>query len=129
MVWLIKKYKVIIIFLVLCIFNILGLFLIGYECPWKRNFNIDCAGCGVTRMFISILHLEFYQAFRYNPLVFSLLMLSIIYLMYVFIFKKMGKNYFKIHSNSLWLLLILVIIFTIIRNIPGFEFLKPTVIG
>ena len=129
MVKLIKKYKIIIILFGLGIFNILGLYLIGYECPWKKNFNIDCAGCGATRMLISIFHLEFYQAFRYNPLMFSLLLLSIIYFVYIIIFKIIGKDYFRIHRNSLWLLLILTIIFTVIRNIPGFEYLKPTKIN
>ena len=44
-------------------------------CVFKNLFDIECAGCGGTRMFLSILKLDFYQAFRYNPYVFSLLVI------------------------------------------------------
>ena len=40
-------------------------------CIIKNLFGIDCAGCGATRMFGALLKLDFYQAFRYNPFMFS----------------------------------------------------------
>ena len=43
---------------------------IGYKCIYRELFNIYCAGCGSTRMIKTIIHLNFYQAFRYNPLFF-----------------------------------------------------------
>ena len=123
---LVNKYKNILIISILGILNVIVLFLLGYECPWKKNFDIDCAGCGATRMFISLLHLEIYQAFRYNPLIFCLLVLGLIYLIYLLICRIIKIDYYKLKTSHLWILLVLVVLFTIIRNVPGFEFLKPT---
>ena len=35
-------------------------------CPIKNIFGISCFGCGLTRGFISILHLDIKSAFSYN---------------------------------------------------------------
>ncbi len=111
------------------IINLILVLIFEFPCPWKENFNIDCCGCGATRMFKSLLKLDFYQAFRFNPLIFSLLIVSLFYLIYIVVCKIRRKNYYKIKDRDLWILLILVIIFTILRNIPGFDYLKPTVIN
>ena len=97
----------------------------NYVCPWRKFFNIYCAGCGVTRMFKSLLKLDFYQAFRYNQLFFILMLFGIIYLCYVCISVLFKKQYYRFNSNILWLLLILIVFFTILRNIPYFRFLVP----
>ena len=76
-------------------------------------------------MFFAILHLEFYQAFRYNPLVFILLILSIIYLIIKFILKKFNIN-IKIPEYIWYILLVIIIIYGILRNIPEFSWLAPT---
>ena len=47
--------------------NVLLIFGLQLECPWNSMFGYDCGGCGTTRMMFSLLHLDFYQAFRYNP--------------------------------------------------------------
>ena len=36
-------------------------------CTFRRMFGIDCAGCGLTRSFISISHGDLIQSLRYNP--------------------------------------------------------------
>jgi len=97
-------------------------------CPWKNNFNIDCVGCGVTRMFKSLFSLDIYQAFRFNPFVFCLMIIGIIYLIYYLICKIKDIKYYKIKDRDLMILLVLVIVYTIMRNIPLFYFLKPTVV-
>jgi len=117
------------IVLIVGIINLIIVFIFEIPCPWKSNFNIDCAGCGATRMFKALLKLNIYQAFRFNPFMFILFVLIIIYILYVLICKIMNIKYYKINSRDLLILLILVILFTIIRNIPGFEFLKPTYIN
>lgn len=77
-------------------------------------------------MLFSILELNLYQAFRYNPLIFILLILYIIYLILKLFFK------FKLDINTKnrlsYILLFTVIIYGIIRNIPFFDYLKPTVV-
>ena len=113
---------------VLGIINLIIVFIFEIPCPWKTNFNINCAGCGATRMFKSLIKLNFYQAFRFNPFMFCLLIIIIIYLIYMFICKVKKINYYKLRSRDWIVLLILVILFTLLRNIKGFEFLKPTYI-
>lgn len=115
--------------LLIAFLNVFILLIFDYKCPWKKLFHIDCAGCGGTRMFIAVLKLDFYQAFRYNPLLFVLLVGTVIYFCYVIIFKLLGRDYFKFNINYLWGLLFLTIGFMILRNISIFDFLKPTVVS
>lgn len=122
-----RKYKYILI--LATIVNLIILFLGNYRCPWNQAFNISCAGCGATRMVISILKLDFYQAFRYNPLMFSIVVLFFIYCIYVLIARLFKFSYYKLNINALWGLLILVVLFTVVRNISYFDFLKPTVVS
>ena len=118
-----KEMKLI---LLLISFLIIFLFLnkvfnFTIPCLFHEITNLYCPGCGITRMFLSLFKLDFYQAFRYNPLVFILLILSIVY----FLVKKIGKLNFKF-PNYIYYLLVIVIIYGILRNIPLFSFLAPT---
>ena len=108
--------------------NLIVVFILKPSCPWKVHFNIDCAGCGATRMIQSLIKLDFYQSFRFNPFLFCLLMIVIIYGIYVLICKGIHKTYYKIKQRDWWLLLILVVLFMILRNIPLFYYLKPTIV-
>jgi len=94
---------------------------ISIHCPIHEITGLYCPGCGITRMFFSILKLDFYQAFRYNPLVFILV---IIYVVYRII--KLFKKDLLIKDKYLFLLLIILIIYGILRNIEIFNFLAPT---
>lgn len=119
-----KEMKLI---LLLISFLIIFLFLnkvfnFTIPCLFHEITNLYCPGCGITRMFLALFKLDFYQAFRYNPLVFILLILSIVY----FLVKKIGKLNFKIPNYIYYYLLFIVIIYGILRNIPLFSFLAPT---
>lgn len=35
-------------------------------CLWKNIFHTDCWGCGITRAFNALCHLDFYGAWNYN---------------------------------------------------------------
>ena len=80
-------------------------------------------------MFTSILKLDFYQAFRYNLLMFILLILSIIYLLYILICKILKKEYIKLGKKTLIALIICLVLYMILRNLPMFEYLKPTIVN
>ena len=95
-------------------------------CAFKNLFDIYCAGCGGTRMLIAILNLDFYQAFRYNPFLFVLIILFIIYLICNIILRLVNKKMYVDKMNMLYILLFVSLLFMIIRNIAGFEFLLPT---
>ena len=40
----------------------------GIGCPIKFITGISCAGCGMTRAWLAVLHLDFKTAFYYHPL-------------------------------------------------------------
>lgn len=118
----------------LAIIAILGFFLYyllnlytGFAifCPFHKFTGFYCPGCGITRLLFSLIKLDFYQAFRYNPLVFILLILGLIYLIIKTILKKL--NIYITIPNYIWCILIMiVIIYGILRNIPEFSWLAPT---
>lgn len=95
------------------------------KCIFYETTGLYCSGCGITRMFLSLLRFEFYQAFRYNPLIFSLGIFLILYLIYCFIKYKKIK---PINNKLSIVLIIITILFGIFRNIEFFNFLAPTVI-
>lgn len=42
----------------------------GVTCPIKYITGISCAGCGMSRAWISLLHFNLHEAFMYHPLFF-----------------------------------------------------------
>ena len=74
----------------------------------------------------SLFHFEFYQAFRYNPFLFVLMVIGFLYLIY------MGIHYIKkkelvVPSLKVWIVLIILLIgYMILRNLDTFIYLIPT---
>lgn len=102
-------------------------FHIYIHCPIKTITGLYCPGCGITRMLLSIIQLDFYQAFRYNPLLFITLPIFIIFFLNTLIIKK-EPLYNKI-SNKVWTIVIIIFIaYGILRNIPFFDYLAPTIL-
>ena len=93
-------------------------------CVFHMITNLYCPGCGITRMFFSILEFKFYQAFRFNPFVFSFILLYILYL----ILKVIKRKEISIPKWGYYVLLIVAIFFGILRNIDLFSWLEPTLI-
>lgn len=42
--------------------------LLGITCPIRALTGISCAGCGMSRAWLSLLQLDIASAFRYHPL-------------------------------------------------------------
>ena len=97
-------------------------FSFSIPCVFKKITGYFCPGCGITRMLFSILKLDFYQAFRFNPLVFVLL---ISYLLFLLI--KRFKS-IKLSNQTTLVLLIITALFGILRNVEIFKFLQPVVV-
>lgn len=101
---------------------------ISYPCIFHEITGLYDPGDGITRMFISLLKLEFYQAFRYNPAV----MILSPYLAYYIILRMLkyikGEKYSTSKTQSIiWIIIaIIMILFGILRNIPQFDYLAPT---
>ena len=99
---------------------------INYRCPIHELLDLYCPGCGGTRMFLSFIHLDFYQSFRWNPLLFIFLVLFIIYLIVgIIIFIKKRVIIVPTFKTCMFLVAILII-FMILRNIDMFSYLAPT---
>lgn len=117
------RKKIGIFFLILiAYYAIFSIFHIAIPCPIYKITHFYCPGCGLTRMLFALIHLDIYQAFRYNPLVFILLIIFLLIRLYELIFHKKVV----VNSKFTYALLVIVIIYGIMRNVPGWEFLKPT---
>lgn len=119
----------------LAILAILGLFIYFFisekyhfaiPCLFYTITGYYCPGCGITRLAFSCLKLDFYQAFRYNPLVFILIILFIIFKLLQIIIKKLIKIDLEIPNYIYYILLIIILLYGILRNVPFFDFLAPT---
>ncbi len=123
--------KILFCFLFLLFYLIIGNhFHIFLFCPIKAVTGLYCPGCGITRMLLSLLKLDFYQAFRYNPLLFLFLpFMTFYYMDYLFSIYKKKTMYIKRMEPYIWYFCIaLFLIYGVLRNVPGFEFLQPTVV-
>lgn len=127
---MIKHFKmklILILISFLIVYFILSELLdVGIPCLFYEITGYYCPGCGITRLLFSLLKLDFYQAFRYNPLIFILIIITVIYWLVKFILKKFMNISIEIPNYVYYILLVIVIIFGILRNIPMFDFLSPT---
>ena len=129
-----RKKKVIIYTVLLIIGAIISYFVyrklgIGIPCPSYTLFHMYCPGCGLTRMFISLFELNFYQAFRYNALWCVMLPFVIVLLIdgvVAYLHKRETKIYKRIPMFVWWVILGVVITFGIARNFGPFTYFAPT---
>lgn len=94
-------------------------------CIFYSVTGLYCPGCGAGRACYSILHLEFEDAFCYNPLMTILLPLIGLYIMArVFDWMVTGGNHIdrKISVRLLAWILGITLLFGILRNIPVYPF-------
>jgi len=93
---------------------------IGIPCPVLAVTGFYCPGCGMTRAAISLLHLDIYQSFRYNALLFFIPPLYGIY-------HLANKYKWKKSSGTIMLfMLFLTIGYGIARNMPLLSWMAPT---
>lgn len=90
-------------------------------CPIKFFTGISCAGCGMSRACLQLLHLNFHEAFHYHPLVFCPIIFVI-----VFILTELGfpKKYAKAIYSVMAVLFLTVYVYRMIspdNNIVVFE--------
>lgn len=102
----------------------------GVPCTFKIVTGYNCSGCGGQRALHLLLHGEFLQALRYNFLI--IFFPFFIYLLYVvikvYILKENNHIPKFMFSNDLGtIVLVIIILFTILRNIPykPFIYLAP----
>ena len=86
-----------------------------------------CPGCGITRMLLAMLRLDFAAALRWNCLLFFLLPCFLVYGLWKGIcFIKTGKKVSSLAEQiGVMIVFVLVVAFWIMRNLPQFAFLAP----
>ncbi|SCY96571.1 DUF2752 domain-containing protein [Alkaliphilus peptidifermentans] len=94
-----------------------------FPCVFNKLTGLYCSGCGMTRAVHSILHFKLYQAFRFNMLLF---IFSPFLLLYFFHYINGEKSF---GDKIIYAMLIVTLIFGILRNIPAFSWLAPTVVN
>lgn len=118
---LIKTIKPIAVFLALGFIYVLIYRLTGFAlfCPFRKITGLECPGCGISRMCLNLLRLDFYSAFRENPLVFSILPLyAILYIRQQYRYVRYNDNRTtKFESVFIYITIGLLIIFAVLRNI------------
>ena len=55
--------------------------LLGVTCPIKYLTGISCAGCGMSRAWLSVLHGDISMAFYYHPLFLLVIPMIILFLL------------------------------------------------
>lgn len=71
---------------------ILAVFYIPFGCPIKFFTGISCAGCGMSRAYLQLLHLNFCEAFHYHPLFLCPIIFIIVFILSEFGFPKKYAN-------------------------------------
>ncbi len=99
-------------------------------CPTRLLTGLYCPGCGSTRMIHSLLHLRFFEAFDFNPLMFLLLPFLLYALLSGYLRVVAGRTVLPLPRTPTWaavVLLVVVVVFTVLRNLPyaPFSFLAP----
>ncbi|MEI7807512.1 MAG: DUF2752 domain-containing protein [Verrucomicrobiota bacterium] len=95
-------------------------------CQFHHLTGLNCPGCGMTRAAYALLHGEFLAALHDNALfVFALGALAIRggWLGWNKLRGRANGGFFP--AKSLWPLLVVALVFTVLRNLPDFAFLSP----
>ncbi len=95
-------------------------------CQFHRVTGLNCPGCGMTRAIYALLHGHFTAALRDNALLLFLLAILLGRSAWVGVQKRRGRwNGQIIPAKYLWLLLLVALVFSVLRNLPIGNFLSP----
>jgi len=101
----------------------------GVPCLILMVTGLYCPGCGTFRAINAGIHLDFWQAFRFNAL--AVFLLPVVF--FIFIIQSVryigGKQAVRTGNFELVFSLCIIavaVVFTILRNIELFEVLRPT---
>lgn len=99
----------------------------GIPCVFSLLTGILCPGCGISRMFMALLRLDFYAAFRYNALIFCALPFVLIFgIRHWLRWVKTGSNDTdRLEKALVMIAAVLTIAFWIMRNMEQFSYLAP----
>lgn len=91
----------------------------GIPCPFYMLTGLQCPGCGVSRMCLHLLHLDFIGAWQANPAILLLLPLGgwlalRIAIRYV---RNGTRRLTRAENGAVWLMCAVLVCFGVIRNL------------
>lgn len=91
----------------------------GIPCMFHTLTGLDCPSCGVTRMCMALLRLDFEAAFGYNAAIFCLLPLGIaVAARQTYIYVRYGRVRLERWATAAVVLMIVVLlVFGVVRNL------------
>lgn len=104
------------------------LYALRPPCLILKTTHFYCAGCGTQRMLSALLQGDFSKAFRQNPFMFFLLPCAagcLIAEAARYVQKKRPLYKGRFFPVALFTVLIASLLFTVLRNLPDFGFLRP----
>ena len=99
------------------------------KCPFYMLTGFHCPGCGSLRAAHQLLHGHWVAAFRMNPLALVLVPVVIFSSAWRMAEQRLlGRQVRPLSARWIWLLLAVMLIFTVLRNVPVYPFtlLAPT---
>lgn len=110
-------------FKIICAFFLIILIYILFTgCPIKLLTGVSCAGCGMSRAYSSLLHLNFNEAFYFHPLFPCPVIFAAVYIMTKFGFsEKVAKGIYCVMA----ILFIAVYIYRMADSSDGIVVFEP----
>jgi len=95
-------------------------------CMFHAATGLYCPGCGATRALYALLHGNIRMALKDNALfVLSLVALTVWGARFILRKLKNQPAKFSLSPKFLWGFLVVAVVFAVLRNLPGFEWLSP----
>lgn len=94
---------------------------LGITCPIKFFTGISCAGCGMSRAWLSVLRLDMAGAFRYHPLFF----LPPVALVVILLKSKMNIKIYKIFMFTIVTAFVIVYVYRMIWGDSDIVVFRP----
>jgi Protein of unknown function (DUF2752) len=95
-------------------------------CLFHSLTGLNCPGCGMTRALYALLHGNFRLALKDNALfVFTLAALMVWGARFAWLKSRNRPARCSLPPKILWTFFVIMLLFGLIRNLPGFDWLSP----
>ena len=93
-------------------------------CPLYAMTGFACPGCGLTRGFHALFYGDISTALHFNLLIpiWAVIMAVVFVSMLLYAVRGRGLSFSKLSPHLLWVFLVVLIIFGVLRNIPAYPF-------